>query len=1025
MLNIEKKIESELRRLGGLLFEDCRELVGWKEKRGFYKDPHSYHMLGQEWMDFLPGQHINTRDITVFLKNQAVLDEGLKEKAVVLLLKVGGEGCISINGIPYNGLDANRNMVLLTESAAGNEVYDIEIETYCKDMILNSDNVFKTDVVVTQSQLAVINRNAWDYFYDIKTGYEFIIGCKEEFTRQRVLSLLYESLLKLDYSEKGSLEKSLITAREYYKWEITKYEDLKIPVTMHFAGHSHIDVAWHWPLKETIRKVSRTFSSMLRLMEQYEEFKFCQSMPVLYEMAKEYSPMLYDQIKKRVKEGRWETLGSMYLEPDCNLIGGESFVRQIMYGKHFFKTELDSDSKVCFLPDVFGFSAAMPQILKKADTDYFFTSKLVWNETNEFPYSIFKWKGLDGTEIIAGMLPMCTKQGMDLYNGDLSGEGVHKSLENFKNKGDGEAILYLYGYGDGGGGVTGEMLETLTRLDEVPMMPKVEIGTVQQYFENLDKDKDYPVWLGDLYFEKHRGTYTTAANNKKNNRKSEFLFRDAEIFTVFQYLENNSFLEEDLKKGWKLILLNQFHDILPGTCIKEVYEECDREYGEIREIGENIVNSNVNRILMPSEEELTVFNTLSWDRTQIVEVAAPGWKGLRKGDGTYPSQLLKQDGTIAFKAEMVPAMGYQVYYKADLLPEKEPYQKAEYWEIENGYRIHTPWLQVIVGRDGELYSVFDTKKKRELIKKGRSANRLKLLEDIPVEWGSAWETTTKRNDKPSIAATEINCCIKEHNLFYTVIETSRRIHHSRIYQDIIIYHDEPLIAFQSTVDWNEHHKILRVEFPVDIHSSTAKFDIAFGNTEYPNHATTSFDAAKFEVCGHKWGDISEEDFGAALLNDCKYGYTIQNSNIELSLLRSADSPSDSCDKGIHTFTYWLYPHEGGIKDGKVAQRGYELNVPMRISIGKAPHDACSYIHTDNSNVMIDTVKKAEEGEDIILRVFETYNTSDKVEITFDFPVEKCMETNLLEQKIQDIQITDNKIVVDFKPYEIKTFRLLL
>ncbi len=1023
MLKIEKKIKAELVRLEKQLYYLAKPVEGWSAKKCCYKAPGTYEKWEEK--EFFPeeGEHFGKPGETVFLKNKILLDESYCGKAAVLLLKIGGEACVLVNGKHYNGLDYNRNMILLTKCAKGNEEYEIEIEAYCKDLIMDSGNVFKTGLNITQSQLATIRQAVWDYYFDVKTGFDFISECREEYTKQRVMHLIYDSLLKLDYSGEELSDESLVTALEVYRKEIGRYKDLKLPLKMYFAGHSHIDIAWHWPLKETVRKTSRTFSSMLRLMEQYKDFKFSQSMPVLYEMAKEHYPEVYEQIKARIKEGRWETLGSMYLEPDCNLISGESFVRQILYGKKFYNSEFGSDSNICFLPDVFGYSSAMPQILKKAGTDYFFTTKLTWNETNEFPYSVFRWRGLDGTEILSGMMSMCTQNGLGLYNGDLSAHGVNLSLDHFKNKGNGDPLLYLYGHGDGGGGVTKEMLETLISLDKVPFTPKVEISTVAKYFEDLDKDKEYPVWSGELYFEKHRGTYTTAAKNKKNNRKSEFLFRDAEIFSIFQYINSGVYQGEDLEYGWKKILLNQFHDILPGTCIKEVYEECDRQYEEISSIGESSIELNTGSLVSKDEACITVFNTLSWSRTQIAVINGRGRKAVKDGEGRYPKQVLNEDGTIEFLAEAVPAMGYKVYYLDEEQRETEAVFLSD-GSQEDNIKLTNDWFDITVNRDGEFTSLYDKKAGREVLKTGRKGNLLKLLEDIPVEWGAAWETTTKREDKPPMEAVTKSLTIKESNCLYTVVQMEKQIHNSVIQQDIILYRHSPVIQFKTKVDWQEHQKMLRVEFPAEINSLTARYDVAFGNCEHPNHATTSYDEAKFEVCGHKWGDVSEGGYGVSLLNDCKYGYTIRNSNMELSLLKSADFPSESCDRGVHTFSYWLYPHTGSIKEGRVAQTGYEVNIPFTIREGKAPQDWKSFIQTDCDNVIIDTVKKAEMDNSIIVRIFETYNTASDVTVRFSFPVRACRETDMLERDIEEVPLTEGAIRFRINPFEIKTFKLI-
>lgn len=1025
MLTIEKKIRAELRRLEKYLYCHETPVEGWEARRGYYRKPGQYDMTDGEGFPLSKGQHIGEKDLTVFLKNTVKLDESYKGQTVVLLLTAGGEGCVSVNGQHYNGLDYNRNMILLTKCAEGTESYRIEAEIYCKDLILDSATAFQCDVCITQSELAAIDHDIWNYYFDVKTGFDFIEGSREEYTRQRVMKVIYDSFLKLDYYDLERLRASAKEAEDAYLEGMARYKDLKVPAEMYFAGHSHIDVAWHWPLKETVRKVSRTFSSMLRLMEQYDDFKFCQSMPVLYEMAKRYYPEVYEQIKARVAEGRWETLGSMYLEPDCNLISGESFVRQIMYGKKFYKEELNSDSNICFLPDVFGYSPALPQILKKAGTDYFFTTKLTWNETNEFPYSVFKWRGLDGTEVLAGMMSMCTDRGLGLYNGDLTPEGVRMSMDYFKNKDNGDPLLYLYGHGDGGGGVTKEMLEAVTRLDKVPMMPKIKMGTVSQYFESLDKEKDYPVWSGEMYFEKHRGTYTTAAKNKKNNRKSEFLFRNAEILSVLGYLSEGTFKGADLEEGWKLILLNQFHDILPGTCIGPVYEQCDRQYARIAKIGEESIEENLKALTAREEGFVTVYNTLSWKRTQVVTVDGKGRGAVKDCHGNYPKQARLGDGRIAFLAEEVPAMGYRTYELTDGNREEREWGSVSLSSDNGVLWVENSWLEIKVDQKGEIISLYDKTAGRQVLKKGQSGNQLKLLEDIPVEWGSAWETTEKRNDRPPVEVKSVHCEMKEHNELYTVIGIEKEIHHSVIRQDMIVYHHGPYIQFKTVVDWDERHKMLRTAFPVDVHTMNARYDVAFGNAEQPNHRTTSFDRARFEVCGYKWGDVSDGGFGVTLLNDCKYGYSIQDSDMELSLLRSADHPSDTCDRGTHSFSYWIYPHRGDVRQGRVAQAGYEVNVSLIAAEGKTEKGEGSFLYTDCENIIIDTVKKAEDGDDIIIRFFETYNTVSRGHIYLNFDVKECWETDLLEREISRVSVEERGIPFKINPYEIKTYRIHL
>jgi alpha-mannosidase len=1019
MLTIEQKIKAELPRLEEGVFENIRDVTGWKAKKSRYLAPGSYQDLDGLWTEPKPGEHFGAPDLTVFLENRIVLDAGYKGKKTALHLVIGGEACIFINGIPYNGLDINRSIIPLTNKARGDETFDISIEAYSKDLIMSSRNKFVVDLSISCSRLVAINETIHSYNQDVINYYHFASLCKDDYMRLRVLHGVYQSLLMLDY-DAPDLTPSALAASDYLKDAMESYAAQRTPVTMHFTGHSHIDAAWHWPLKETVRKVGRTFSSMLRLMEQYDTFTFAQSMPALYEMAREHYPAIFEQVKKRIKEGRWETVGSMWVEPDANIVSGESFVRQILYGKRYYREVLGSDTNVCFLPDVFGYSPAMPQILKKAGTDYFFTTKLTWNETNEFPYSVFYWKGLDGTMILSGMMSMCTGQGLGLYNGDMSAPGLYLSMAHFKNKDDGSPILYLYGHGDGGGGVTAEMLETLKRLDRIPLMPRISSGSVGEYFAGLDKQKAYPVWDGDLYFEKHRGTYTTAANNKKNNRKSEFLYRDAEILSVMAQLGTGQHISRNLSAGWKKILLNQFHDILPGTCVAEVYEECERDYAEIFALGKELIAESTalltqkNAPVEGNGSSITVFNTLSWSRKGMVKIDAAG-KQVESLDGKPVKQICRE-GTIEFLAEDVPGMGWRGYRLIDG-GQKPPLKTRDAPVVKGRF------FDITFNEGGEIVSLYDKTVRREILQAGKKGNVLKLLEDIPVNWYAAWETTRKREDRMPVLLNQGKAELTEDNDLYTEVSLSGVIHRSAITQRILIYKDMPLIAFETTVDWDERNRILRVAFPVDINSSNASYDVAFGNILRPNHLTTSFDEAKFEVCAHKWGDISEGNYGVSLLNDCKYGYSITNSVMELSLLRSADFPSPSRDKGRHSFTYWLYPHQGGIAAAGVAHYGYELNVPLLAAAGPASSAGGALISVTGKSVIVDTLKNAEDGDGIILRVYETYNMTVPVSISFGVSVADCEECNLLEEKIANLPVEHDTISFTVKPFEIRSFRI--
>ena len=1014
MLAIEKKIGAELKKLAGYTFSEVAEVTGWTARRCVYKEPGKYDYIDSDYSPIEKGEKIGDKGITVFFHNTIKLPAACKGKRTALKLRMGGEGCVLINGVHYNGLDYNRNLIPLGVIEDDKPI-DVVAEVNCKDLLPDSKNFYGIGLCITESSIVVKNENTWNCYYRLKTINSYINDYPEEFSKAKARNILYKALLELDYSSYESLENTAGIVCESIISSLSSLKNLRIPATVYAVGHSHIDVAWHWTVDETVRKVSRTFSSALRLMENYPDFRFSQSMPILYSFAEKYYPELFSQVEKRIKEKRWETLGSMFLEPDCNLISGESFIRQIIYGKKYWKTKFGTDSRICFLPDTFGFSGAMPQILKKAGTDYFFTTKLYWNETNKFPYSLFEWKGIDGTCVLAGVQSMGDIYGPHLYNGDGSPEGIACSLSDFKNKGDELPVLYLYGYGDGGGGVTPEMCEHFKTVQDLPFTPYIKMGSVTEYFEEAEREakcKTLPVWDGTLYFEKHRGTFTTRFENKKHNRLSEILFRNAELFEAMLFAEKG-IVPKNLEEGWKLILLNQFHDILPGTSIDEVYARSAKEYAEVKEIGEDAIRSSIGEIA-ENNGCFTVYNPLSWPVTGIVNKNTKG-KKILDSNGKEVCQTVKTDGSVDFLAEEIPAFGFRRFTVSDDSSASES-------PVKDMRTIDTGCLTVTFNDDGELVSVYDKAENREVIKEGEVGNKLRLLSDPPVEWGAAWETTEKRYDKEVPFRTESFSLVAD-NALYAEFVLERKAGCSTVTQRITVYKDSKLIKFATKVDWNEKHKTLRVDFPVDVRSTEAYCDCAFGCQAVPNHRSTTVDAAKFEVAAHKWIDISEESYGVAVLNDSTYGHSVDDSVIGLTLLKSTDYPALDCEKGVHEFAYYFYPHSGSKANAAVQEKGYEVNNQLMVIDKDLPDSFNGFISIDASGVIVDTVKVSEDGKDIIVRAYETYNARKNCHLGFAFNVTGCHECNLLEENAEPVDVVGNGIDFSIKPFEIKTFRI--
>lgn len=781
---------------------------------------------------------------------------------------------------------------------------------------------------------------------------------------------------------------------EYYQ----KYCGRETEGELALIGHTHIDVAWLWTLAQTAEKAQRSFATVISLMEQYPDYIFMSSQPQLYEYVKENDPELYEKIKARIKEGRWEAEGAMWLEPDTNIPSGESLIRQIMYGKRFMREEFVVDNKILWLPDVFGYSAALPQIMKKCGVDTFFTTKLCWNETNQFPYDNFVWEGLDGSQVFAVLT--------DSYSKDLTPELVISSMKKHKNKKHSTAHPCTVGFADGGGGTTAVMMEMYERLKKgLPGFPKVTMRRVgdsleeikTQFFKNAAELKDMPKWVGELYLEMHRGTYTTMAENKLNNRKSEFVYGAAESLSVIaEKLVGLEYPIKSFEENWHTILKNQFHDIIPGSSVKAVYDDSRLEYEKVLGVGNGIYDAAFDCISdnITTDGGYIVFNPSSFARSEIVEC----------------------DGNT-FMVSDIPPLGYAV-----VKPEiPHSIVKAEDKRLENEC--------LIVGFDDDYHiiSIYDKENNREIIPEGCVANVFEVFEDYPREF-DAWEITEYYQQKNWIADDVSGIEIINRPL-YAAIRIKRKYNRSSFSQEIRLNAQSKRLDFITDIDWHEDHSLLKTAFPLAIHTNVATCDVQFGFIERPTFLNNPWDKAKFEFCAHKFVDMSEGDYGVALLNDCKYGYSAKDNVLKLSLLKAPTYPNPEADRGKHHFVYSIYPHNNGFASSDVVKQGYIMNRPMKIkrlakhTVGALP-ERFSLVSTDKNNVVIETVKKAEDGNGIIVRIFDAENKRGKVALEFGFPVLKAYICDMLENCEEEIKVSSNSLTVDFTNFEIKTLRVL-
>lgn len=772
-------------------------------------------------------------------------------------------------------------------------------------------------------------------------------------------------------------------------------------------GHTHIDVAWLWTYAQTKEKAQRSFATVLSLMDRYPEYKFMSSQPQLYQYVKEEAPELYGRIKKAVDEGRWQCEGAMWVEADCNLISGESMVRQLLYGKRFFKEEFGTDSRILWLPDVFGYSAAMPQILKKAGVDAFVTSKISWNDTNMMPYDTFMWRGIDGTEIFSYFLTtqdtrVNNPTNITSYVGYLKPTQILGTWERYQQKDYNDRVCITYGYGDGGGGPTQDMLEQQRRLAlGIPGIPKTvpegPVEFIKKAMENFEESKkalpEYPIWSGELYLETHRGTYTTAAKNKKLNRRSEFLYKNAEAFWAFDsIITGGAYPHERIRSRWQEILLNQFHDVIPGSSIKEVYEDSEKMYGEIIKDGEKMLSGAIFDIEenINAEEGALVFNPNGF---------------------TADGEVIK-DGESFFVKD-VPPFGW----KNVKLKNEEPEVRIDALSAENKY------FKLTLNEKGSVISLYDKREKREVIKKDSCGARLVLFEDNPYIY-DAWNVERYGLYKPGEALENAEITPFEDNISkgFTVKLT---LHNSAVTQKIRLYGETDRIDFETKVSWNEEHRLLKAVFPFDINSDSAAYEIQYGYVKRPNTDNTSWDRARFETVGHKWADVGDSGFGVSVINDSKYGWGYFGNELSLSLLRAPKYPNPDSDLGEQSFTYSIYPHKGHFSLSDTLKHAYILNNPLILRECQKKEGSLpgTYSMINAEGAMIETVKMAEDSDDIIVRMYEPYNRRGEVRLNIGFPFKEVYKADLLENATEKLLSDETGVTFGILGFEIVTLKI--
>lgn len=792
-------------------------------------------------------------------------------------------------------------------------------------------------------------------------------------------------------------------------------------------GHSHMDTAWLWTRDETIRKCGRTYANVLNLMDQYPEFTFVQSSAYHAELMRRHYPDVFEGMARRVREGRWEPNGGVWIECDCNLVSGESLVRQFLKGQRYTKRHFGYTSDTFWLPDTFGYSAAIPQIMAGFGIRYFLTTKLSWNDTNPFPMDTFLWRGLDGTTVFAHFNVIhCWPDAETLLNriyGDGSRGGsaegnriLHKQVNDRR--------LLSYGFGDGGGGPKFEMLEAARRLRDLEGVPRAEHTTVGKFMRELeDHAANPPAYAGELYFEGHRGTLTQMHQIKRNNRKAEFALRDLELLEVFAWMNGIAEPFEQREELYELLLINQFHDILPGTSLPEVHDRAVRETGEVIRRAEAAAHSLRAEFADPDEEAVTIWNTLSWEREGTIALTGVE-EGLLPEDAAVMSQKI-EDVTgrrkLLIRGESIPPMGAKVLKLKRTAGENgigmSPFRY-------DGVRLETPHANIVFDDHGYIRSFFVKSAGRELGREqGYPLNALLMGEDVPGAWDN-WDIDRDLYGKLRLQTGLVSREVSAEGPLQFRIRSHYRIgHRSSLKQDMVFYADSPRIDFETVIDWKEKHQFLKAGFDLNVWSLTARHETQFGHVERPTHANTTYDQAMFEVCAHKWTDLSENRFGVALLNDCKYGVSVERSNIMLSLHKGGCHPDPRGDEGVHEVAYALVPHRGGFGAETVIRPAYEFNVPVLWTAGALKHAIAPLVVVDAPNVIIEAVKPAEEEQAYVLRLYEAERSATSVRLRFGKSPKKVAQANLLEEALQELPLTGDEISLYLRAFEIQTLKV--
>lgn len=1018
------KLERFANRLEPHIFEKQCEL---KDVEFFHAD-RQYHTVPET--GFAPAENgfkWSGEGTYCWFKSAFTVPKSLDGKTLFVMPHIGGyEALLWVDGIPFGTFatkivyteHGNHYCDMIKSSARAGETVEIALEYYAGHLYPGcmpdetypvKDFTFEFDGI----EICTKNYEVQDFYFDLCSLLEIAKNLPDtSFRWGEVVDALYDTYkiidISLDDTPFDEVTESLRKASPILKSCLAKKNGDSAPEAA-IIGHSHMDTAWLWHVGETVKKCCRTYANQLNLMEQYPEYKFVQSSACHSDFIRKYYPSLFTRIQKAVASGRYEPNGGVWVECDCNITSGESMVRQFLWGQRFTRNYFNFTSNCFWLPDTFGYSAAIPQIMKGCGVDYFLTTKISWNDTNKFPYDTFYWQGIDGTKVFTH------------FNTTHHFPSPEDIIERIDGKKDGikqrtvtNKRLLSFGFGDGGGGPQYEMCEFARRCEDTAGVPKTHYSLVGDFMKELEKDCKNPnTYRGELYLELHRGTLTNQHTIKRNNRKAELALRDLETAVVSDAVKKAKTCDSERTAPlYETLLINQFHDILPGTCISRAHLESRAQTTALI----SSARAQTKELLGETDgDEITFTNTLSFDRTDCI--FAPYRDGYIIDGGYRQQKYTALDGSakLLVAGVTVPAFSSVTlkYVKGDIVSESA--------FAVDGQALRTPFADVKFADDGTLSSFVDRRADRELVN-GIPFNTFMLAEDLPESWDN-WDIDADIMSKFKYCSDLVSReAISDGSVAYIVRCEYRISAKSTLKQDIIFFADSPEVRFDTAMDWNDDHRFLKTFFDTTVCDDFARHEIQFGYVKRPTTRNTSIEQAKFEVVNHKYTDISETSFGVAILNDCKYGISAEGGKLGLSLHKGGVHPDALGDKdGIHICTYSFLPHTGSFGAENVIRPAYELNVPVIETAGEA--SLARLVSVSAPNIFVEAVKPCEDGEKAyIVRMYEAEGTYTHSSVSFADLAKNVSVTNMLEEVISELPAAE-KYEIEFKPFEIKTFKV--